>query len=982
MTPFFKLPKRHAAQKLAVLRLNFFPGGGATDWIKLLRCIAIFFYAGLQYEAGAQIVPEALQCNHLIMEAIVTSDPNCSSQECNRAFFQVRLRTNGAFIPSGGANTPTFYLAYEEISAVIQMTGSDLSSLDKDETKSCFESGSFPQSDYSIYSIEPDTRTVSFQLTNPNENGPVIAFTKLTGQTVWVSNLFVVVMATYPSVSIQPAFLAATYQYGSTKCTYPGSPLSPTYLQTATETYTAPAAPTTLETDVCLQFGTFDTNAKLLPVEIVNSASTSKSVRYLNFTFDVAPTNLMVPPVLTNFIQTPVYQKRIPIPGTNNYRFFVRFAPPANTPIALDPSGGPASKKKLFDVKVEGPQLQTLLTTVQVCFVSGQIRTGNYNSPGDCKAACLSSACANISFGEANYCNPPDFTLRIRGHQTGNCNLQRVTATLGWNAASDPLNFERIKITLKFDLGNGVSIANIGTNSFGCPSSNTTCLPNGTYNNCFSINGDVVSFCFYPSSGINIFKDSGFEIFFNTPAGCVGGVTVTEALVDIAGSAACVPAIDIQGFPLCPPLLAGSIRDEEGDSIDDVKVSISREPTSGSCPNATLVPGNLPFSQCVCDNGAGIVYKVRPSVRFDGQNGNANHYLNGVSTYDLVLISKHILGLELLNSPYKIIAADANKSGGVTTADVTEIRKLILGINSVFPNNAPSWRYIDADFVFPNPADPFSSTFPDVIAVANFPETKADFVAVKVGDVNNTHSDDLAPGKPAAKAGVFDIEYPAEKASAGEYVTLPVVYRGAETLAAFQLGLDFDPARLEWIGPSSGDLAGMNNDCFGLTELGEGKIRVVWLAMEPENYLIEGQTLFSLTFKVLSGGKGDMLQSADAILENLGFRADGATYGLTARAVAPAERLKTAPNEAGVAVACLPNPASGAVTLRLEATSEKRAALSVFSAFGVRKFYKELDLSAGANDLNIPEAANWPAGVYVWKAKFGKNRLQGTFIKQ
>ncbi|MFQ5445455.1 MAG: hypothetical protein ACE5FF_00840 [Saprospiraceae bacterium] len=33
----------------------------------------------------------------------------------------------------------------------------------------------------------------------------------------------------------------------------------------------------------------------------------------------------------------------------------------------------------------------------------------------------------------------------------------------------------------------------------------------------------------------------------------------------------------------------------------------------------------------------------------------------GVTTYDLVLITKHILGVQPLGSPYKIIAADANK---------------------------------------------------------------------------------------------------------------------------------------------------------------------------------------------------------------------------------------------------------------------------------------------------------------------------------
>jgi len=39
--------------------------------------------------------------------------------------------------------------------------------------------------------------------------------------------------------------------------------------------------------------------------------------------------------------------------------------------------------------------------------------------------------------------------------------------------------------------------------------------------------------------------------------------------------------------------------------------------------------------------------------------------LNGVSTFDLVLISKHILGITKFDNPYQYIAADANKSDRV-----------------------------------------------------------------------------------------------------------------------------------------------------------------------------------------------------------------------------------------------------------------------------------------------------------------------------
>ncbi|MEZ4917493.1 MAG: hypothetical protein R2792_00180 [Saprospiraceae bacterium] len=65
--------------------------------------------------------------------------------------------------------------------------------------------------------------------------------------------------------------------------------------------------------------------------------------------------------------------------------------------------------------------------------------------------------------------------------------------------------------------------------------------------------------------------------------------------------------------------------------------------------------------------------------------------LNGVSTYDLVLISKSILGLEPLSQPWQQTAADINNSGSVTTFDIVEGRKLILGIYSEFPGRRPGF---------------------------------------------------------------------------------------------------------------------------------------------------------------------------------------------------------------------------------------------------------------------------------------------------
>jgi hypothetical protein len=105
--------------------------------------------------------------------------------------------------------------------------------------------------------------------------------------------------------------------------------------------------------------------------------------------------------------------------------------------------------------------------------------------------------------------------------------------------------------------------------------------------------------------------------------------------------------------------------------------------------------------------------------------------LNGVTTYDLVLISRHILGIEPLGSPYKMIAADANRSGAVLTSDVVELRKLILGIYGNLPNNT-SWRFVPRSFVFTNPDNPFKTPFPKKLVLPFLlPRMRYHFTALK-----------------------------------------------------------------------------------------------------------------------------------------------------------------------------------------------------------------------------------------------------------
>ncbi|MCR9100145.1 MAG: dockerin type I domain-containing protein [bacterium] len=174
----------------------------------------------------------------------------------------------------------------------------------------------------------------------------------------------------------------------------------------------------------------------------------------------------------------------------------------------------------------------------------------------------------------------------------------------------------------------------------------------------------------------------------------------------------------------------GQVMTEDGEPVAGVPVALSGQ---ASEVHPTNENGAFVLSNAI----AGLDYTVTP--QYD------EAHLNGVSTLDMILISQHILGLQPLDSPYKRIAADTNGSGHISTLDLIQLRRMILGIESTF-DNVSSWRFVDAAYVFPNPANPWEAPFPEVININNLGTAVSignDFIAIKIGDVNGDAETEL-----------------------------------------------------------------------------------------------------------------------------------------------------------------------------------------------------------------------------------------------
>ncbi len=208
-----------------------------------------------------------------------------------------------------------------------------------------------------------------------------------------------------------------------------------------------------------------------------------------------------------------------------------------------------------------------------------------------------------------------------------------------------------------------------------------------------------------------------------------------------------IQVVDNNDEDICPEMnmvaVRGNIATETNVDLSHIEVYLEGD----TLMNLTDEAGDYRFENMP----TGGSYKVKPTYDYDP--------LNGVSTLDIVIIQRHILGINDLDSPYQLIAADADNSESITAADLLDIRRLILGINERFTNNT-SWRFVDALNQFIEPSNPWSSGFDEDYLIGSLNENMwIDFVGVKVGDVNGSVENTIIDHTDNRSNEMIDVEY-------------------------------------------------------------------------------------------------------------------------------------------------------------------------------------------------------------------------------
>jgi hypothetical protein len=433
----------------------------------------------------------------------------------------------------------------------------------------------------------------------------------------------------------------------------------------------------------------------------------------------------------------------------------------------------------------------------------------------------------------------------------------------------------------------------------------------------------------------------------------VGNQPVELWAIDAAGNADhCETFIVIQDFAgNCMTGMAtvsGLLKTESGDGLEESDVELTGNNPSG--------PGFNHFDMTDQSGTYDFNHKVPLFSDYSLTPTKDDNPLNGVTTYDLVLISKHILGIQPLGSPYKMIAADANMSNSVTTFDIVELRKLILGVYQELPANT-SWRFVDESFIFTNQDNPFTAPFPESKLVADI-QTNAmadNFVAIKIGDVNNTVIPNSLMANEDRSVGslVFDVDDYTVKA--GE--TFEVKFKAAEKVTGYQFTLNHPDLELVDIATSDN----MKADNFAIFPE-ESAITTSWNG--------DSQAAFTLKFRARRTGEiSKMLTLSSRITKAEAYRIVDENQPVEALSIALRFNGKEGSILTGVGFELYqnqPNPFVNRTSIGFHLPAATTAHLTVYDQSGRLVYSQKGDFAKGYNTFMLDKAMINTTGVLFY----------------
>jgi hypothetical protein len=416
----------------------------------------------------------------------------------------------------------------------------------------------------------------------------------------------------------------------------------------------------------------------------------------------------------------------------------------------------------------------------------------------------------------------------------------------------------------------------------------------------------------------------------------------------------CTTTINIQDNGGCTgSKISGLIANTNDEMINEVKVTKTNMNNYSSEFYMTPFGGGYNFVNPAIETS----YEIKAEKDTD--------HTNGVSTLDLVLVQRHILGLQELDSPYKVIAGDVNNSESLTSSDLLELRKLILGIKTEFSNNQ-SWRFVDAAQTFSNNNDPFP--FNEEVMILNYNNENVsgkNFVGVKIGDVNGSALvSNLTEGNTSSTRSNNSLSLNMDNVSykAGDLVSIPVTAENFTDMVGFQFTLEAAGMTLEDVKAGALNITTDNVATFNKEE----SMTFSWNTA-TELSTDENEVLFTLVMRAntnneLSNSIEVTSKITTAEAYNSSLEIDGVEVNVRGEYANVDVQFELFQNT--------PNPFDGYTTIPFNLPETGNVTLNVFDITGKVIYNTRGEFTKGMNEITLDNSNMTAKGIMYYQLEY------------
>ncbi len=369
---------------------------------------------------------------------------------------------------------------------------------------------------------------------------------------------------------------------------------------------------------------------------------------------------------------------------------------------------------------------------------------------------------------------------------------------------------------------------------------------------------------------------------------------------------------------------------------------------------------------------AGQNYTVIPSKDINDREG--------ISGIDLLILQRHLVFVNRITDPYQMIAADLNNDGNINGVDLLLLQRMIVFITPQF-QFVDSWRFVDSDHSF-NTTNPIANGFPEAIVYnpINGTDPNADFVAVKMGDLNGDATSLGDNGSNSVRRMCRELVVFDNDVVGGDNLEVTFRADGFTDVAVFTAEIQLDMSKISYDSFVGSDLEMFTENNVSTAISDQGYLIVNWVSPSGTGInLDDGESVFTLRFNALEDGQiSDLISITNDNLTSEVVNNDLTSQCLELRFDQPSstDNIK----DLLIINGPFPNPSQSELHLELSSNSLRDIDIEVFDHLGKTLVTEQISISGLVNyKLNLKDMG-YSEGLYFIKISLGDKHLTKKLI--